>query len=231
MRVLFKKLGVLIALLLITETSSLIASENANVSTPSSAVPQVININSRFILEGKELIDPRTIQKIDEMGKELFEKTGVNVYIYTKKSYLNKEVKDKKEKYTLIKEYEESILTKVKNPYVLISVAVDNMHINMFNSEDLNKVVDKDRILDRAIVPILVSKDKNSIYSKLSVALLNGYGEIVDIVAMELKGIKLDSSIESGASAFKEFWRYFMYFLVITGLVVYIYAMRRGRKQ
>jgi hypothetical protein len=231
MRVLLKKLGVLVALLLITETSSLVALENANVSTPSSAVPTVININSRFILEGKELIDPRTIQKIDEMGKELFEKTGVNVYIYTKKSYLQKEVKDKKERYLLIKAYEEQILTEVKKPYVLISVAVDDMHINMFNSKDLDNVIDKDRILDRAIIPILVSKDKNSVYSKLSVALLNGYGEIVDRVAMELKGIKLNSSIESGASAFKEFWRYFMYFLVLTGLFAYIYAMRKGRKE
>jgi len=231
MRVLLKKLGVLVALLLITETSSLVALENANVSTSSSAVPTVININSRFILEGKELIDPRTIQKIDEMGKELFEKTGVNVYIYTKKSYLQKEVKDKKERYLLIKAYEEQILTEVKKPYVLISAAVDDMHINMFNSEDLDNVIDKDRILDRAIIPILVSKDKNSVYSKLSVALLNGYGEIVDRVAMELKGIKLNSSIESGASAFKEFWRYFMYFLVLTGLFAYIYAMRKGRKE
>jgi len=229
-KVLFKKLGVLLALLLITQTNFLVASPNANVSTPSSAVPTIININSRFILEGKELIDPRTIQKIDEMGKELFEKTGVNVYIYTKKSYLDKETKDKKEKYTVIKEYEDKILTQIKAPYVLISVAVDDMHINLFNSADLNSVIDKDKILDRAIIPILVSKDKNSVYAKVSVALLNGYGEIADIVAMEVKGITLDSSIESGASAFKEFWRYFMYFLVITGLFSYFYAMRRGRK-
>ena len=230
MNALFKKLGVLLALLLITSTSFLVASQNANVSTPSSSVPQVINTNSRFILEGKELIDPRTIQKIDEMGKELFEKTGVNVYIYTKKSYLSKDVKDKKERYLLIKKLEDNLLTKVKSPYVLISVAVDDMHINLFNSEDLNSIIDKDRILDRIIIPILVSKDKNSVYSKLSVALLNGYGELVDIVAMEKKGIKLDSSIESGASAFKNFWRYLMYFLVLTGLFAYFYAMRKGRK-
>jgi len=231
MRVLLKKLGVLLALLLITQTNFLVASPNANVSTSSSAVPKIININSRFILEGKELIDPRTVQKIDEMGKELFEKTGVNVYIYTKKSYLDKEIKDKKERYLLIKAYEEKILTKVTNPYVLISVAVDDMHINLFNSKDLNSVIDKDEILDRSIIPILVSHDKNSVNAKLSLALLNGYGEIVDRVAMKLKGIKLDSSIESGASAFKSFWRYFMYFLVLTGLLVYIYAMRKGRKK
>jgi len=230
MRVLFKKLGVSLTLLLITPTTFLSASENTNVSTPPSTVPQIINTNSRFILEGKELIDPRTIQKIDEMGNELFEKTGVNVYIYTKKSYLTKEVTDMKEKVSLIKAYEEKILTEVGAPYVLISMAIDDTHINLYNSKDLDSVIDKDRILGRAIIPIIASKDKNSMDTKVSVALLNGYGEIVDTVAMELKGIKLNSSIESGASAFKDFWRIFMYILVVGGLLVYLYATMKGRR-
>ncbi|SFV55290.1 membrane protein [hydrothermal vent metagenome] len=229
MKVLFKKLGVLFALLLIN-SSFLLASENTNVSTSSSSVPKVININSRFILAGKELIDPRTIQKIDEMGKELFEKTGVNVYIYAKKSYLSAKTKDKKEKFLQIKEHEKRILENVKQPYVLISMAIDDMHVNILNSKDLNSVISRDKILDRDIIPILASQDKNSLYTKVSVALLNGYGEIADEVAMKLKGITLKSSIESGASTFKIFWRYFMYTLVLLGLFAYIYSIRKGRK-
>jgi len=226
-KILLKKLGVLLALLLIN-SSFLSASQNTNVSTPSSSVPQVININSRFILAGKELIDPRTIQKIDEMGKELFEKTGVNVYIYAKKSYLDVKTKDKKEKFLQIKEYEKRILENVEKPYVLVSMAIDDMHVNILNSKDLDSVINQDEILDRDIIPILASQDKNSLYTKISVALLNGYGEISDEVAMKLKGITLKSSIESGASTFKIFWRYFMYALVLLGLFAYIYAMRKG---
>jgi len=228
-KVSFKKLGVFLALLLIIQTNFLSASENTNVSTPSS-VPQVINIKSRFILEGKELIDPRTIQKIDEMGKELFEKTGVNVYIYTKKSYFDVEIKDKKERFLHIKEYEKRIIENIEQPYVLISMAVEDMHVNMFNSKDLDSIINRDKILDRDIIPLLASHGKNSLYAKVSAALLNGYGEIADEVAMNLKGITLDSSIESGASTFKEFWRYFMYSLVLFGLLAYIYAMRKGKK-
>ena len=231
MKVLLKKLGVFFALLLIN-SSFLLASENTNVSTSSSSsVPQVININSRFILAGKKLIDPRTIQKIDEMGKELFEKTGVNVYIYAKKSYLNAKTKDKKEKFLQIKEYEKKILENIKEPYVLISMAIDDMHVNILNSKDLDSVINRDEILDRDIIPILASQDKNSLYTKVSVALLNGYGEIVDDVAMKLKGITLKSSIESGASTFKIFWRYFMYTLVLLGLFAYMYSMRKWRKK
>jgi len=231
MKVLLKTLGVLSALLLITPTNFLLASENANVSTPSATVPKIINVDSRFVLEGKDIIDPRTIQKIDEMGKELYQKTGVNVYIYTKKSYLDVKIKDNKEKYLQIKEYEKKILDKVETPYVLISMAVEDTHVNIYNSKDLDSVIQRNKILDRNIIPILASQGKNPLYTKASVALLNGYGEIVDEVAMELKGIKLDSSIESGASTFKAFWRYFMYALVIFGLFAYIYAMRKGRKK
>ena len=232
MRIFFRKLGVLLALLLITPLSSLIASENTNVSTPSSSttVPKIIDINSRFILEGKELIDPRTIQKIDEMGRELFEKTGVNVYIYAKKSYLTKDIKDMKEKVASIKAYEAKILSSITKPYILISMAVDDKHINLHKSETLDTVIDKDKILGRAIIPILASQDKNSMKTKVSGALLNGYGAIADTIAEEKK-IKLDSSIESGATWFKEFWRIFMYSLVLLGLGVYIYAMIKGRRK
>ena len=231
MKVFLKKLGVLFALLLITPVTFLLASENANISTSQSpTVPQIIDINSRFILEGKELIDPRTINKIDEVGKELFEKTGVNVYIYVKKSYLTGEVKDRKERFLLISTYEDKIVTNLNKPYVVISMAIDDTHINILNSKDLDNSFDKDKILNRSIVPILASQDKNSLYTKASVALLNGYGELTDKLAMNLKGIELDSSIESGASTFKEYWRYFMYTLVIIGLLAYIYAMRKGRK-
>jgi len=228
---LVKKLGVLLALLLIIQTDYLFASENTNLSTPSSSTPQVININSRFVLEGKELIDPRTIEKIDEMGKELFEKTGVNVYIYAKKYYLDREIKDKKEKFLAIKEHDKEIVKMLKESYILIAMGIEDKYVNIFISKDLASIITKDRILDRSIVPILASQGKNSLFSKVSVAFLNGYGEIADEVAMNLKGITLDSSIESGASTFKLFWRYFMYALVFIGLFAYLYAMRKGRRK
>jgi hypothetical protein len=230
-KTLSKKLGVLFALLLITHTTSLFATENTNLSTPSVSVPKVIKSNSHFVLEGKDLIDARTINKIDEMGNELYEKTGVNVYIYIKKSFLNKKPEDKGLMFKRIKEHEEKVLKDLNNSFVLISMSMDDTYINLYNSQDLDTVIDKDDILDRAIIPIIASNDKNSMETKVSVALLNGYGEIVDVVAKELKGITLDSSIESGASAFKEFWRIFMYMLVVIGLLAYMYAMMQGRKK
>ncbi len=55
--------------------------------------------------------------------------------------------------------------------------------------------IDKDSILDRHIVsPVWQSKDKNSLYAKVSAAMLNGYASIADEIA-ESRGIELKSSI------------------------------------
>ena len=227
MKILLIKLGVLLALLLITPSSFLFASENLNPSTSQSNIPKKLNINSRFLLEGKRVIDPRTINKIGEMGDELFEKTGVSVYIYAKESYLNFVPKDTKEKMMFIKEYETNITKELKEPFVLISIAIDDMHLNLLKSSGVS--VDKDEILDTYIIPVLASKDKNSLYNKVTLAILNGYAAVVDEVASS-KGLVLESSIESGSSEFKAVWRVFMYFLVVIGLFAYVYAILRSKK-
>lgn len=215
------KLGVLCALLLIlTATTS---AEN-NMS-----VPKKINIDSKFILEGKTKIDPRAIEKIDAMGSELFVKTGVSAYIYATEHYQNIEFDSTKSKMAFIKSFEENITKQLKEPFVLLSVSVEDTHINIRYSDELKGMIDRDDILDNNIIPVLASKDKNSVYAKMSAALLNGYAAITDSVA-EAKGLKLESSIGSGGTTFSAIWRVFMYFIIVSGLLAYTYAVLKSRK-
>jgi len=222
MKSFFKNTGVLFALLL-TSTAFIAADTNTS-------VPQKINIDSRFILEGKKSIDPRAIEKIDTMGSELFVKTGVNVYIYAVERYANKKHDDTKSKMAFIKSFESNITKDLKDPFVLLSLSVEDMHINIRYSEELASAIDRDSILDVNIIPVLVSKDKNSLYAKLSAALLNGYAAITDSVA-ESRGLELDSSIGSEGTTFAAIWRVFMYTVISIGLLVYSYALYRGRRR
>ncbi|MCH9740578.1 MAG: hypothetical protein K0U38_07030 [Epsilonproteobacteria bacterium] len=222
MKTLFKNIGVLFALLITLTTFSF--SDN-------NATPQLINnIDSRFLIEGKKLIDPRSVQKIDEIGNELFSKTGVNIYVYAKDFYPINEFESIKAKHTYIKGLEDDIVAKLDSPYVLLSMAVKEKHVNLLSSSDVSPMVDKDDILDNFIIPLLASKDKNTPYSKVSAAILNGYAEVADRVA-EVKGLKLESSIGSGNTNFTSVWKVFMYFIVITGLLAYTYAVLRARKR
>lgn len=222
MKTLFKHIGVLWALLF-TLTVSITADTNTS-------VPKKINIDSKFILEGKKNIDPRAIEKIDTMGSELFVKTGVSVYIYATDRYANKYHDDTKSKMEFIKSFEENITKGLKKPFVLLSVSVEDTHINIRYSDELNDAIDRDNILDNNIIPVLASKDKNSVYAKMSAALLNGYAAITDSIA-ESKGLTLESSIGSGGTTFSAIWRVFMYFIIVTGLLAYTYAVLKSRKK
>ena len=222
MKSFFKNTGVLLALLL---TSTAISQADTNTS-----VPQKINIDSKFILEGKKNIDPRAIEKIDAMGSELFVKTGVSVYIYATDRYANKHHDDTKSKMAFIKSFEENISKDLKEPFALLAVSVEDTHINIRYSDDLNDAIDRDNILDNNIIPVLASKDKNSVYAKMSAALLNGYAAITDSIA-ESKGLELKSSIGSGGTTFSAIWRVFMYFIIVTGLLAYTYAILKSRKK
>ena len=222
MKSFLKKTGVLFVLL-ITLTAYITAETNQS-------IPQTINIDSKFILEGKKSIDPRAIKKIDTMGSELFVKTGVNVYIYASNRYADKTFSDTKSKIEFIKSFETNILKELKKPYALLTVSLQDKHVNMLVSDELKNVVDKDTILSGYIIPLLASYDKNSIEAKMSAGLLNGYSAVVESIATS-KGVTVDSVIHGSGRTFAIVWKVIMYIIVMLGLLAYFYALWRDKRR
>lgn len=185
---------------------------------------------SEFILSNDGLIDPRAKEKITQMGLESKTKLGVNIYVYVKSTYgLGDKVKGK-EKIIYLKNHESKILSVLKKPYVLMSMSIEEKHVNLLISDSLKKVIDKDDILDGYVVPLLASKDKNSLYAKVSAATLNGYAAIADTIAEE-KNIKLETSIGSQGKIASTIWRVLMYTLVVIGLLVYTFVVLREKRR
>lgn len=184
---------------------------------------------SKFVLSDDGLIDQRAIGKIDEIGNETFSKLGVNIYVYAKSTLGLDANISTKDKIKYIKEYESNIISNLAEPYVLLSIAVEDTHVNLIVSSSLKNVVDKNEILNSYVVPLLASKDKNSTFAKASAAILNGYAAIADTVA-ESKNIKLESSIGSSGKVAGTVWKVFMYSLIVAGLLLYVYAVLRRKK-
>lgn len=222
MRSLFNNVGVLLALLLTLTLSSF--------ADNSMAVPQIKHSDSKFIVHGKELIDPRSIEKIDTIGNELFVKTGVSLYIYASERYSKDEISDMKQKIAFIKSFESKLLDDLNKPYVLLTLSLDDKHVNLLPSKTLEGVVDRDEILSSYIVPLLASHDKNSQESKVSAALLNGYSASAEMVA-DAKKVKLESAISGSGRTFAKIWKIFMYLIVIGGLVAYTIAIIKDKRK
>jgi len=182
-----------------------------------------------FILNHDGLIDPRAQEKINQIGNEVKTKLGVNIYIYAKSTLALAEDMERKAKFDYIKNYEKEILPALKKPYVLLTMSVEDMYVNLIHTKDLDGVLDKDDILDGYVVPLLASKDKNTLFAKVSASMLNGYAAIADTIA-EKKNIKLETSIGNQGKVSSTIWRVLMYFLIITGLLAYTYAVLRKKK-
>ena len=184
---------------------------------------------AQFILNDDKLIDDRAKEKINQIGAEVKSKLGVNVYIYAKSNLGLEENIKTKDKIEFIKKNEEQIIATLEKPYVLLSIAIEETHVNLHFSEEFKTVLDKDDILDDYVIPLLASKDKNTLFAKVSAATLNGYAAIADIIA-ESKQIKLESSIGNAGKISSTIWRVVMYTLVVLGLLAYTYAVLKRRK-
>ncbi|RXJ68826.1 hypothetical protein CRV08_05155 [Halarcobacter ebronensis] len=184
---------------------------------------------SKFVLSDDGLIDQRAVEKIEQIGLESQNKLGVNIYIYAKKSLGLDENISTKDKIKYIKEYESNITNGLAKPYVLLTMYVEDTHVNLIMSSQLETVLNKNEVLNDYVVPLLASKDKNSLFAKASASMLNGYAAIADIIA-ESKNVKLESSIGSSGKVAGTIWKVFMYTLVIVGILLYTFAILKRKK-
>lgn len=182
-----------------------------------------------YILNDDKLIDDRAKEKINQIGDEVKSKLGVNIYIYAKSTLGLDENIQTKDKIEAVRLNENQVLQKLQAPYVLMTIYVEENMVNLIFTQDLKEVIDKNDILDGYVVPLLASKDKNTLYAKVSAATLNGYAAIADNLA-DSKNIKLESSIGNSGKVSGTIWRVFMYTLVVVALLVYTYAVLRKRK-
>lgn len=182
-----------------------------------------------FIISDDGLIDSRAKEKINQIGDETKSKLGVNIYIYAKSAFGLDENISLKDKIDYIKNFENQIIPTLDKPYVLLSMSAEDTHVNLQYSDELKNIIDKNDILDGYVVPLLASKDKNTLFAKVSASMLNGYAAIADTIA-ESKEVKLESSIGSSGKVSGTIWRVFMYTLVVLGLGAYTYAVLRKRK-
>lgn len=182
-----------------------------------------------FVLNTSGLIDKRAVIKINTMGTEVKEKIGVNIYLDVKGDNGIDPTLPLKERIVLMNKKELELTTKLENPYAVLSIALDQKYANILMSSELNKILDRDDILDGYVIPLLAAKDKNILSSKVSAASLNGYAQIADSLA-DAKNIELNSSIGSQGRVASTIWKVFMYSVVLFGIIAYFIIILREKK-
>ena len=182
-----------------------------------------------YILTHDGLIDQRAQNKILEIGNEVKAKLGVNIYIDIKENNGLNITLVREKRIKLMKIIERNLVKDLKKPYVVLTISVDQMYANILMSDDLKDIIDRDNILDGYVIPLLASKDKNTLFAKTSASTLNGFAQIADSIAQS-KNIELESSIGSEGKVAGTIWKMFMYTMVLTGIILYVVIIMREKK-
>ncbi|WP_457596281.1 hypothetical protein [Hydrogenimonas sp.] len=186
------------------------------------SLPFHLEASIDLVLANAGVMPEKEVKKIEEMGNELYERTGVPVYVAVVGDLNDTRPVDLIE--TIRKEHP---------TYILLYFSLKPPAVNIFASDDARKLVDIDQILSplpwrgtiRPIMSPAFSKDEGV---KQEVAVFNGYADIVDQVA-ESKGVKLQSSIGSGGRTTFQWIRTLFYAIFAIVIVQFIVTARRRR--
>lgn len=141
-----------------------------------------------FIILNENILPKKTIEKINAIGNELYQKTGVGVYVAVVKKMPTKKIVD----------FERELSKKLPKTYVLLTLSVSDKKVDIISSQDLQKSFDKEEILSPlpwkgSIIPLLTAHFKNQ-NAAIEAAILNGYSEIAEQIAKH-KNVNLKEAI------------------------------------
>ncbi|MEA3354347.1 MAG: hypothetical protein U9Q33_11080 [Campylobacterota bacterium] len=182
-----------------------------------------------FILSHDGLVDQRAQDKMKQIHDEVKSKLNVNLYLHIKEDNGIDPSLPREERIVMMRKKEEELRSKLVKPYAVLAISINQLYTNILYSKDLDGIIDKNDILDGYVIPLLASKDKNTLFAKTSAATLNGFAQIGDSIAAS-KDIKLDSSIGSEGKTASTIWRVFMYTVVLIGIGAYAVIVMRERK-
>jgi len=152
-------------------------------------------LNATSILKNDILNEPAS-KYIEQMGSELFEKTGVHAYIVATNEHFP-------ERFNLVA-YSRKYEANVSKPYVMLIFAPNALITEKSkrkgrvaiipSSEEVASMYEKSDVMD-ATIDIIATIDKNKIEDKHAIGVVQGFSELSDQIA-NAKGTELSSTIK-----------------------------------
>ena len=163
---------------------------------------------ANFVINDDGILSQKVSQKLNEIGDELYQKSGINLVGVYKDGELG----------MLFKEQN------LSSPFVFLVLIKDKQKVEIFSDTNTSKLFNKEQILSVSpesgtIIPILVSKNGKDVYNA---AILNGYADIAEQIASSLN-LKLESGIGSSNKTTLNFLRIFIYGLIAFFVLIIFY--------
>jgi len=147
-------------------------------------------LNATYILKD-DLLRPEASKLVEQMGSELFEKTGIRGYVVA----TNENFPERFNLVTYSKRYEAN----TSRPYIIFIFAPNALITKASgqkgrvalipSSGEIAGLYSKSDVMD-ATIDVVAAKDKNSNEDKFNIGIVQGFSELADQIA-SAKGVKL----------------------------------------
>lgn len=207
---------------------------------------------AKFLYKDDVVHNDSFAQLIEAYGQELYDKTGVSLYLVM--------VRDLDQNQSTA-DFEKSLVSKLDEPFVVLTFVELQKKVDILaRPTALYKDFDKQQVLSPnatfaaavmsavmfgrswadykemlensggTILPILAEKAKGpDIVKKYSVAMYNGYADIADQIAAT-HHVKLSTSAGNEGKIFLDLLRLVFYGIILFALIIYIRKKMRKRK-
>ena len=176
-----------------------------------------------------DLLKIKVTDLIEEMGKELENKTGIHAYVVATNEHFP-------ERFNLVN-YSKQYETNMSKPYVVFIFAPfatvteksgEKGRIGIIpSSEVVRKMYDRGNVVD-ASVDVVSMKDSNKLEDKINIGVLQGYSELADEIAAS-KGIILTKTIPNEVQPVVRVLKVIVYIGTIIILWMFIFRPLIGR--
>ena len=180
-------------------------------------------LNAAHILKD-DLLKPEASKLIEQMGNELFSKTGINEYVVA----TNENFPERFNLVAYSKKYEGN----VSKPYVMLIFAPNAVitqasgqkgRVALIPSSDaLRKLYNKSDVID-ATIDVVASEDKNTKEDKFNIGIVQGFSELADQIAAS-KNVKMTTTLPNETRTIIGYIKILVYIGAI--LVLWIFILR-----
>ena len=180
-------------------------------------------LNATHILKD-DLLKLEASKLIEQMGDELFSKTGINAYVVA----TNERFPEGSNLVAYSKKYEANI----SKPNVILIFAPNAIitqksqqkgRVALIPSSDvLQKLYTKSDVMD-ATIDVVASEDKNTKEDKFNIGIVQGFSELADQIATS-KNVKLKTTLPNETRTFVGYIRILVF--IGTFFVLWIFILR-----
>jgi hypothetical protein len=173
--------------------------------------------NLNFIYKDELNFSQQFYDEVNKLGNELFQKTGISVYMVVYSSLQDKHL------ITLEKE----LISQLPKKSVILGFTGSEHKVDIFANKTILKLFDKEQILSPypwsgTILPILGEKIKGDPRRKYAVALFNGYADIIEQIAKN-SNIQLENGVGNSNKFVLNILRLIFYSVILFSLFYVIY--------